>query len=453
MGKNPTTGTVEMFPDYVPMAYERRRLPRTLSSLRRALGHKAKREPKFRFYSLYGQIYRQDVLQAAWHQVQRKDGAPGPDGISINQIVDSEGGAAGFLDDLGEELRTKRYKPGAVRRVHIPKPDGRTRPLGIPNVRDRVVQTALYLILEPIYEVDFLPCSYGFRPGRSAHDALKEIREHIEDGYREVYDADMKGYFDSIPHDNLIKGLQQRISDRSVLKLIRSWLKSPVLERTEKGVIVHRMVAGTPQGGVISPLLANSYLHWFDRAFHSPTGPARWANAKLVRYADDFVVMARYQGGRLVAWIEDTLEKKMGLTINRDKTKVVNLREGARLDFLGYSFQYHRDLKGRSRRYLNVYPSKKALGKERAELKRKTSSRYCFMPIAVLIRSLNEHLDGWMNYFSFGYPRKTYRNLRWYLLSRMRNHLERRSQRPYRPPKGTNLEAHLKRIGLAPKLL
>ncbi|PJB47886.1 MAG: hypothetical protein CO108_03320 [Deltaproteobacteria bacterium CG_4_9_14_3_um_filter_63_12] len=258
---------------------------------------------------------------------------------------------------------------------------------------------------------------------------------------------------DSIPHDKLMKGLEQRISDRSVLKLIRNWLKSPVLETTDEGVVVHRQVAGTPQGGVISPLLSNSYLHWFDRAFHGQNGPARWANAKLVRYADDFVVMARYQGDRLVKWIEETLENRMGLTINRDKTKVVNLRKGARLDFLGYSFQYHRDLKGRDSTYLNVFPSSKALKKERAELKKKTSKRYCFMPVLAMIGSLNEHIRGWVNYFSFGYPRMTYRKLRWYLLNRMYTHLRRRSQRPYRPPKGTTWEAHFKRLGLAPQLL
>jgi len=310
------------------------------------------------------------------------------------------------------------------------------------------VQTATLLVMEPIFEADFKDCSYGFRPGRSAHQALEEIREHLKSGYRDVYDADLKGYFDSIPHDKLMSAVRMRVVDRSVLKLIRMWLEAPVVDE-EGGGPPRRSRKGTPQGGVISPLLANIFLHWFDHFFHAPSGPACWAKAKLVRYADDFVVLARYQGRRLTGWVEGVLETRMGLMVNREKTRVVDLKErGASLDFLGFTFRYDQDLKGRDRRYLNVFPSKQALARERQKLRGMTSVRVCYVPVPVLIEEVNRHLTGWANYFAFGYPRVAFRHINGYVRDRLVVHLRRRSQRPYCPPTGKSFYGHLADLGL-----
>lgn len=426
------------------------RLPAKLTDLRQKLYQKAKLEPGFRFYVLYDRVFRRDVLSSAYQIVRANKGKAGVDGVTFDDIERSTGGVEGFLDEIQESLKAKSYRPMAVRRVWIPKPDGRKRPLGIPTIRDRVVQMAVLLIIEPIFEADFMDCSYGFRPGRSAHDALREVRKHLKKGLNAVYDADLKGYFDSIPHDKLMKCLRMRIVDRSVLKLIRMWLQAPIVEQDRGGgKKATRSKKGTPQGGVISPLLANIYLHWFEKVFYFKSGPGWWANAQIVRYADDFMVLARYSGSRMREFIESKIETWLGLELNRDKTKEVNLRlPGASVDFLGFTFRYDRDLKGRGFRYLNVTPSNKALGAQREKVRETVNCHRSHVPVPHLIESVNRQLRGWANYFNFGYPRKAKRAMNWYVRSRLIRHLRRRSQRPFRAPKGRSFYEHLKQLGL-----
>jgi len=391
-------------------------IPDKVRQLRLKLCQKAKDEPTFRFYALYDRVYRMDVLEAAWKQVGRRRKAAGIDGVRAEMILDQEQGVEQFLAGIQEELKAKRYCPSPVKRVYIPKADGQKRPLGIPTLKDRVVQMAVLLVIEPLFEADFLDCSYGFRPKRSAHDALDQIRQHIQEGKVSVYDADLKGYFDSIPHDKLMACVRMRIVDRNVLRLIKLWLKAPVIEEDAQGQRQppRKTTQGTPQGGVISPLLANLYLHWFDTMFHREGGPYHWAKARLVRYADDFVVLAYWQGQRIERWITATLEDWLGLELNRAKSSVVHLKQSESLDFLGFTFRYDKDLRGRSWQYLNLVPSKKSLKRARAVIHAKTGPKRCFMPTPDLVKDLNLYLKGWGQYYGFGYPRHAFRSLNYY---------------------------------------
>lgn len=397
-----------------------------VSELQKNLYCKAKQERGFRFYVLYDKMFIPYMLSEAYARVRSSNGAAGVDQQGFEQI--EERGIAEFLQELGEDMRKKTYQPSAVKRVWIDKANGGKRPLGIPTIRDRVAQMVCKMILEPIFEADFEESSYGFRPERSSKDAMKAIKEHLESGRTEVLDADLSAYFDTIPHDKLRKTLEQRISDPRMLHLINLWLKSPVYEDGEyKGG--KKQKTGTPQGGVISPLLANIYMHLVDKIVNDPKKLFSQWGIKIVRYADDFVLMGERIPQQAIEGLSHIL-KRMGLTLNESKTRLVKAEQTA-FKFLGFTIRYDKDIKGRNKRYWNIIPSNKSTSKIREKINDFLHSSGHFAPARVS-QGLNTMLRGWLNYYDIpgvSYPAMSRRALRYYLMGRLNQYYHRKSQR------------------------
>lgn len=397
--------------------------PDNIRELQRKLYRKAKQEKEYRFYLLYDKIYRLDILNHAYRLVKANKGAPGIDGETFGSIEEREGGAEKYLEEIAGALKRKDYKPQAVRRVNIPKPAGGKRPLGIPIIKDRVVQMAVKIVIEPIFEADFQENSYGFRPKRSAHQAVEDVRNHLLKGKTDVIDADISKYFDTIPHDRLMQLVAKRIVDKQILKLIKMWLKAPIVEEREDGKKEYKgNDKGTPQGGVISPLLANIYLNVLDTLWAVKKVQER-LGARLVRYADDSVVLCRGNTDRILTGIKRVLED-LGLTLNEEKTRIVDARQES-FDFLGFSIGMKRGLRT-GKIYPHTEPSKKALKHIRSEIKKLTTERYSATPTEVVIRRVNEVARGWVGYFRFGNCTKTMSALKGYLVYRMRIYLRRK---------------------------
>lgn len=375
----------------------------------------AKESPTRRFHALYDKIYRPDILWEAWQRVKRKKGSGGIDGQTIEQIVDGYGEKR-FMNELYLELKEKRYNPSPVRRTYIPKENGKKRPLGIPTIKDRVAQMATKMVIEPIFEADFQDCSFGFRPKRNAHQAIARIRKESRKCFW-VVDVDIQGYFDNINQKKLMKLLEQRISDRRVLKLIRKWLEAGIMEEGK----VRNPLTGTPQGGVISPLLANIYLNTMDRLWQKKFSHL----GEIIRYADDFVIMCKTKKQAMDSiQVILAITKKLDLSINRDKSRLVNIWDDTEgFDFLGF---HHRKFPKRIKGGRTIYvmshiPKKTAMKKMRMKIKDYTEPRYkLLMDIKDLVRGLNRRLQGFKNYYAISPLGKKWLNrIDWYVLERL----------------------------------
>jgi len=402
-----------------------------VQQLQRRLYVAAKRSPGRRFHALYDRIHRSDVLWEAWRRVRRNKGAAGVDAITLAEVESY--GIDRFVEEIGAELRAGRYRPRAVLRRYIPKADGKKRPLGIPTVRDRVVQMAAKLVLEPIYEADFLPCSYGFRPRRGATGAVETIRKLGAAGANHVLDGDIKDYFGSIDHEKLMKLVAMRVSDRRVLKLLRQWLRAGVMEDGREVA----MLSGTPQGGVISPLLSNIYLHVLDKVWTKRCADT----GTLVRYADDFVVVcntakACEEAEKRVRTVLD----RLGLQLHPDKTRRVDLSRGKQgFDFLGCHLRKRMSgpiwEKQRKRvYYLQRWPSARSMKRVRQRVKDVTgTNRSGVKDVRILIEDINPVLRGWGNYFRTGNAAQKFNQIDTYVWRSLRDFMVKRKGRHLRP--------------------
>jgi RNA-directed DNA polymerase len=358
--------------------------PEKLRELQKALYQRAKKEPNFRAYAVYDKVYREDVLGHAYALARGNGGAPGVDGVTFEDIETS--GREALLQELKEELKTKGYRPGPVRRVEIPKLSGGMRPLGIPKIRDRVVQTAVKLILEPLFEADFDRDSYGFRPKKDAHKAIEAIREELGHGMHWVIDADVSKYFDTIPHDRLMKAVAERVVDGAMLALVKMFLEAPIVDDKDGGR-PRRNDKGTPQGGVISPLLANIYLNLLDRNFRRHV-EGKELHGRIIRYADDFVLLAPERPERELAWVKQLMER-LGLNLHPEKTRVLDAAEES-FSFLGHEFRW-------TVRKTHLDISRKSLEKIRNEVRRRTSRPQ--ESLGKVTDELNKYINGARNYF------------------------------------------------------
>jgi RNA-directed DNA polymerase len=397
--------------------------PEKIETLQRKLYAKAKAEPDFRFYLLYDKLYRADILAHAYALARANKGSAGVDGITFETI--EAAGLEEWLVGLGEELGERTYRPQPVRRVTIPKPGGGERPLGIPTIRDRVVQTAAKLVLEPIFEADLDPEAYGYRPGRSAGDAVCRVHGLLKAGYTDVVDGDLSKYFDTIPHDELLQCVARRISDKHVLALVKAWLKAPVEERDGTGK--RRLTGGkgskcgTPQGGVISPLLANIYMNRFLKYWRQ-NGLGQRLKAHVVVYADDLVILSRGHAGEAHEVLREVMTR-IGLTLNETKTKLREART-ERFDFLGYTFGPFWDRRT-GQRYLGAAPSAKSRQRLKAKVHALTVPGNV-LPWSEVRDQLNRLLRGWQGYFGYGTLKRAYSAVDWYVANRVRHFLRRR---------------------------
>jgi group II intron reverse transcriptase/maturase len=400
--------------------------PEKIRTLQRKLYVKAKQEPDFRFYALYDKLTRADVLGLAYGLVRANKGAPGIDGRTF-EAIETQEGKEQFLARLREELIRKTYRADMVRRVWIPKPDGSKRPLGIPTIRDRVVQTAAKIIIEPIFEADFCEHSYGFRPNRSAHDAVDAVVGALLKGHQHVVDADLSRYFDTIPHAKLLATVAERISDGAVLWLIKQWLKAAVVEEDGEGTQRNGGGGkgnrrGTPQGGVISPLLANLYLHLLDRIWERHGLEERY-RARMVRYADDLVICCAKNVEMPMKALRHVLER-LDLSLNESKTRIVDTHEES-FDFLGFGFQMRRS-RNSGKRYPHVEPSKRSIQRIKDRTKQLTDRRRTPVPIPRMVEELNQTLRGWSNYFYYRNCTNVFSKVKAHVEERVRTQLRRR---------------------------